>query len=380
MKTIIKKSKNGNFDVYLYFKDEYTGKYKTKKLISCDTRDEAEKEKIIYQYKVDKGDISLDELNSSNVTLIQCIKEGIEKEYRRKNKKAGSTYISYDGCIDTHIKNSIGDIYISKLTARQIQDFIDEKAMNYSKSTVKKLLTIIRKGINYALQNNWIKIDPSTGIEVWGKGECPENSKKVIPYEKLRQLLTITAGTDTGLMILASATLGLRISEVLGLTWSNIDFENKTLKVSNIVTKNIKKELVLQPYTKNKEVPVFCIPDLLLSELKKYKIRWNENKIKNNQPDKDLVFHNKGKIYSPACITMRFKKILSEIGLDDLSFHSLRHTYATMLFESGVELEKISKALNHKSISVTESVYVHFTEKNSNESISVINSVFTNVV
>lgn len=77
---------------------------------------------------------------------------------------------------------------------------------------------------------------------------------------------------------------------------------------------------------------------------------------------------------------MRFKKILSEIGLDDLSFHSLRHTYATMLFESGVELEKISKALNHKSISVTESVYVHFIEKNSNESITVINSVFTNVV
>lgn len=177
-----------------------------------------------------------------------------------------------------------------------------------------------------------------------------------------------------GLQVLLSATLGLRISEVLGLKWSNISLKDKTLTVKNIITKNKNGKLIVQPYPKNRKITTLLIPDILYKELKYYKDVW-ERKYKN---EKRLLFVDKNlDIVSTSNLSMKFKRYCRKKGVE-ATFHDLRHSFATYLYEQNVNLDAISRQLNHSSVNITEKKYLHSDDKGRALVKETINCIFKN--
>jgi len=141
-------------------------------------------------------------------------------------------------------------------------------------------------------------------------------------------------------MVLMAASLGMRFGEIADLKWKNIDFENR---------------LITLEFTKNQDVRVLPMPDQIFSFLK------DINPLKNGE---DYVFPSKdpSKRHPYSMIRKAFKAVLDQLGLQDIVFHSLRHTAASHLAMSGATQGELMEVLGHRSPVMTKR-YAHFSKQ-----------------
>lgn len=232
---------------------------------------------------------------------------------------------------------------------------------------------ILSMSLKDAIANGYIRTNPMDGVDKY-----PSKPTEIVQYKKedLKLLLKAAKRDNNYLEILLGAFCGLRPGEVLGLRFSDISIEEKTLYVQRqytrdyeIKTKNdeetykttartmsIKPPKNLSSYRKIK------IPDFILQELE---IRKEQNKelfqrrIANAKVFGDYVCISRyGTIKSDGTILSALKRITQREGLPPLSAYDLRHLFATMLIENGVEIEQISKLMGHKSINTTIQTYI----------------------
>lgn len=158
----------------------------------------------------------------------------------------------------------------------------------------------------------------------------------------------------TSLSIYLSLYLGLRIGEICALRWSDIDFKKRIVTVNKTVQRisckngNKKTKIIItKPKTKNsiREIP---IPKFLLDIFKKFK---NDNDI--------YVISGKSKPIEPRTLQYRFAKILKNVNLPSVHFHSLRHLFATNCISLGFDVKTLSEILGHSSVEITLNRYVH---------------------
>ena len=154
---------------------------------------------------------------------------------------------------------------------------------------------------------------------------------------------------------------GMRLSEIIYLTWNSIDIINGIIRVGSDDFQTKSKEVRLIPITK----PVLEI-------LKR-------RKPKSSIKDKKYIFHHNGFAYQPDHISHLFKECVRNAGLsDEIHFHTLRASFGSYLLQQGVPISSISKLLGHSSIAVTEKHYVSLTNGNLINAISHFNSLVLN--
>lgn len=163
---------------------------------------------------------------------------------------------------------------------------------------------------------------------------------------------------------------GLRIGELLGLKWNDINFENKELKISRSI-KRVKcfdensdtKTKIIEQLPKTKySIRTIPLPEVIINELKRHKNIILKERLKAGEiyKDNDLVFPNEiGGYIDARNLTKRYKRVLSRANIPYRKFHALRHTYATRLFENGVSLKVIQVLLGHSSMEITANIYTH---------------------
>ena len=139
------------------------------------------------------------------------------------------------------------------------------------------------------------------------------------------------------LCILLCLYTGLRVGEICGLKWENIDIKNGCLFVARTV------ERITESSIRKVYIPLFIV-----ALLKKYK----------DNSDK-YILSGKSKPTEPRALQYRFKRILSKTKIRELSFHSLRHTYATLCIEKGMDIKTLSELLGHADVKITLNTYVH---------------------
>ncbi|WP_101773541.1 tyrosine-type recombinase/integrase [Peptostreptococcus faecalis] len=376
MRAVIRKNK-GKLETAISYRDKLTDKIKYKRIKVFETREAAEINREEIQRKINTGEIkTIGEINHKK-RFGECIEEAFKKERERGEYKSGNTYNAYMGAYNSHIndeKNGISDYIVSRMTTKDLQDFIDKKAETLSKSTVNIIVAVIRKGVHYALQNNFIDRDITVGLKIWGRN--PKKAKdNVLDYDVLNEILKKTKGTDIGLQMLLGASLGLRESEILGLSWDNIDLDENIITINQIIVRDENKKPTLQPYTKNKEPLYLAIPDALKENLMEYKLIWDKKMSTPGAKNiENLLFLNrKFELTNPSSLSIKFKKIMNENGIEGVTFHGLRHSYATMLNEDGLSIKEISKLLNHKNIRTTKDIYVHLFKDVNKASVSAVN-------
>lgn len=275
----------------------------------------------------------------------------------------GSTVHKYQYLIHNHILPELGNDRLSSMSATRINTFLNEKMESgrldqkggLSPSYVKTIMLIVNAVMKYAVNERMC-------LPLNNPVYMPNPEKKdltILSLDRQRRLeeYLITEINSTNIGIMLSLHAGLRIGEVCGLKWEDIDFENGLLKVRHTVARVESKDtdgktvsgLILD--TPKTNASVRDIP--LSAELQ------NLLTIHHSSSDSPFVISSSDTFLSPRTFEYRYHKVLKACGVPDVNYHALRHTFATRCIESGMDVKSLSEILGHGNVSVTLNTYVH---------------------
>ena len=266
-----------------------------------------------------------------------------------------SSYAHYENIIRNHILPDLGTKYLTDMTTHQLNDFVYEKLQSgrlcgtggLSARFVQDIMRVYHSIEQYAVQEYHIQGTHFT---------MPKAEKKQLDVlsseerKKLEQYLLQT-GLTIDLAILLCLFTGLRVGELCGLQWSDIDFENGTLSVKRTVQRvyrNGCSEVLIGSPKSRTSVRTIPVPSFLLTLLEKKK-----------RQDFLYLITGKSKPAEPRTMQYRFQKILKLCGIRKVPFHLLRHTYATDCIAHGFDAKTLSELLGHADASITLNRYVH---------------------
>lgn len=318
-----------------------------------------------------------------------------------------NTLLDYKSKLDNHLKPSLGIYRLHSLQAATIQDYINDlKLEGYAKSSIKGLLSILSVALGYAVEPmHYIKDNPCQRVKIGAVARQPRQRIVLSDEDFSRITKRFPADSRFYIPIMIGWNCGLRISECLGLTWDQIDFENRTLSVEHqIVRRSTGKRTIWalrDPKYNSKRKIKFG--ESLYKILKAEKKRQQENELmygeyftiqyladfvdEKGAIRQHIVSGPKGQLngihrFSPVCIaengemttTDSFKYcarvIHHELGIA-FDYHSLRHTHATRLIEAGANVKAVQERLGHKNIVTTMNVYVHNTDAMSQDAVDL---------
>lgn len=318
----------------------------------------------------------------STATFKKYSKEVIDYKFKIKNISE-KTYNSYKTALN-HLIIFFGDIKVSDMKTRMINDYIAIKSSEISTSTLDQHLTVLGIIIKSALRDDILNKDIMIGIEK------PKKSKKetyIYSEEEVGMLvktLRENGSRELNLRIQLVLKLGLRNSEVLGLCWDAIDFKNQLIHIHRITTKikeknefdKIVNKVVLEDRTKTKTSNrVLKLSNQLVEELKEFK----KYQLANNICDNQLLFHKNGKPISQEYFSIYFKKFLKKYNLPETTVHGLRHFYGSLLIKNGRPITEVSKNMGHSSPAITTSIYAHELEDVTKKSAELMDDLYANI-
>ena len=300
-----------------------------------------------------------------------------------------STYLRNEQTINYHIKDSsLYNAQMANVDFELCQSLINKLSEKYSRSTISKVYVILNMCFNHALakghigENPMIKVKmPKESSLVTKKKEAKwlssnDVEKLVLEAERVNtrefrikgKVGERVYGVNAYYVILIIYT-GLRIGELMALTWNDIDFKNKTLSVNKSRAKGkIDGKTALYIKDPKSESGTRLIP---LSDRAIYALQ----KIKEcSSSDSELIVSNTS---SESNITRTINRMLFRAGCETekCGLHALRHTFGSLLLEKGVDLKTISYLLGHSDITVTANIYLHITREKAVNSIEVLNKV-----
>ena len=366
-----KRNANGNGSITKRADGRWEGKYTVpaddgstrcvRKSVYGKTKEEVRKKLTQIQYEIDNNLF----INPTKMTLGSWIDTWLN-DYVKHSVKA-LTYDSYYSLSNNHIKPVLGDVVLTKLTTDRIQKFLnyllDEK--NLSVKTVKNISGVLHKALEQAFIVGHIKANPCNRTQL---PKAPKKKIKPMSNENIELFLKTIKSHKFENIYYVTLFTGLREGEVLGLTWDCVDFKNNTILVNKQLKKNTQYagSTHILSSTKNGEERIIRVAPSVMLVLARHQ------KIQEKMADKagcawnnewNLVFTNElGGFISHATVYNNFKRIVKQLGIPEMRFHDLRHTYATISLESGDDFKTVQSNLGHATASFTLDVYGHVSD------------------
>ncbi len=274
------------------------------------------------------------------------------------------TYQSYELLNRLHVEPAIGHIQLNKLEPQTIQAMLNQKSREgLAPQTVRHIRTVLRRALHVANRYRYIPYNPATLVEL-PKPERPEI--KPLTEDQARQLLDAAKGSRIEALLVVALRLGLRRGELLGLQWSDVDLDGRTLNVVRAIQRIPGQPLTAAPLKTRGSRRNIALPDEVVRTLRAHRVRQAEQRLAAGAEwsDQGLTFPNTvGKPQEPRKIDAIFKRLLKTAKLPgSIRFHDLRHTCATLLLEKDADLYEVSRLLGHSTIGITANVYGHITE------------------
>lgn len=263
-----------------------------------------------------------------------------------------------DGAIEYFKEHPIS---LQKLTIRELNAYYSYKLKTCCPKTVKKHKHNIQKALEMARLERLIPYNPNNDIVIPTSREV-KFTPSCYTAQQVYDLLNVIKGDVIETAVLLAATYGLRRSEILGLTWDNVDFTNNRLQIFQTAVKTDKGTLY-QERTKNKTsrrvLPLSV--DVKAHLLEQYNYQQQMRLIfGSTYTDNNLVCKREnGEPLLPNYVTKHFQIILLSNGLPKIRFHDLRHSAATILLENGFNMKEVSEWLGHCDINTTMNIYAH---------------------
>ena len=292
-------------------------------------------------------------------------KEWAEEWLKRKEQLVKkSTSAAYGNVVINHLIPKFGDMKLSDITEPIIQEYVFELIRcgrldgkgGLSERSVRDIVVILKNSLRDAMK---MKLIPISTYEILFPNKQERYRVNVLAkttQQKLIQAIYLDLNSRSAGIMLSLFT-GLRIGEVCGLKWQDIDFENRIIKVKRTLQRVYHKDLngagtseilVSTPKTKSsiREIP---ISNLLFPVM---------SKINPNHPNAYFISGTE------KCVEVRsfrffFENFLKRYDIEKINFHTLRHTFATRCIEAGADHKTVSELLGHSSVNMTLNLYVH---------------------
>ncbi|HDK7179781.1 TPA: site-specific integrase [Clostridium botulinum] len=302
-----------------------------------------------------------------------------------------SSFERYEGIYRNYIKNSkLFGLKLADLKTIQVQRYYNELYSDGKTSNViKNLNKLLRAFFNYAVNEGYILRNPCLGSKIIIPGDKDNKEKEIEIFtdKEIKALKKQLEGNRLKCLILLALGSGLRQGELLALRWDDIDFKTNEIKVNKSIKRvkiigndgTGKRKTIEQSPKSIKSNRVVPIPSKLINALEEHKALQEKEKkeVGSSYVDKNLVFATKlGKPIVVKNLFDSYKRILVKSKIPHKKFHSLRHTYATKLFEKGVQLKTVQKLLGHKNISITADTYTHVMPKEKISAADKLNDLF----
>ena len=296
----------------------------------------------------------------SNITLNEWMDKWLA-EYAEPALRQ-STVTGYKRNIKNHIKPALGNKQLRFITSRDVQKFynsLSRKEVNkvgnhktLADSTIRAIHMLLHEILDSAVKANLIFKNPADGAKIPKNNYAP---KRILNEEQLE--IFMKAILDEPMwhdFFYTEITTGLRLGEICGLKWSDLDESAGKLKIQRSVSQAEGGEVNIGETKTEKGTRTILLPKgtlKILSERKKNSVsEWIFPSLLS--PEKPT---------SPSSAYHRLKVILKGAGLPDIRFHDLRHTFATHALTSGVDAKTLSGILGHTNASFTLDTYTHVT-------------------
>ena len=272
----------------------------------------------------------------------------------------------YQNVIEHHIIPAIGSIPLNLLGSEAIQQMYNDTRNKHqvvpnsrtegprlTGSFVRRIHMILHSALQQAMLEGLIPYNPCHICHIPPK---EKQEKIIVPPEQIGRFLN--AAEECGMLpfFYLELTSGLRRGEIIALHWDDLDREKRALSVSKQVTRTEKQCVVTEPKTQN------SVRQVVISQ-QTIELLAQEH---DRHPDNPILFPSPRtkRYWSPDAITRLSKRLLKRAEIDErVSFHDLRHTFATLAIQNGVDPKTLSSMLGHYSAAFTLDTYTHVTHQ-----------------
>ena len=283
------------------------------------------------------------------------------------NKLKPYTVKSYNGIIDNHIVKHLGAMPLQSVRGSDIQRMYNNMiADGASPKTVKNIGAVAHKAFSMAVKQGIIAANPCDAAEL---PAMVRHEIKPLTDAEIPLFLQAIDGDPMANAYALCLFCGLREGECLGLSWNQVDFEKKSITISQQLQKEKAKggKYYIAPFTKSNRPRTIIPPAIAFEYLKREKGHQAEMRLTAGQMwdnPNNLVFTNAGGgNLAISTFYKTFKRIAAAIGRPDARPHDLRHTAATVAIASGSDVKSVQDLLGHATASFTLNVYAHTSEK-----------------
>lgn len=308
----------------------------------------------------------------------------------QKDRLSITTYRTYQDrlCfINTKIGNyklkDISPIILDRFYSYLKNEYVSSKKnIKINNTTIQHYYSLINNVFEQAIKWGYIKDNPNKRVE---KPKRERKEIDVYTKEEVIQLLECLKNESLlyQITIVLALDTGCRLSELIALTWEDIDFNTKEVRINKSVQtingKNIEKETK----SLNSDRRIY-ITDSTLSLLKQYQIEQKKKQLilgKAWGNSKRILTNDLGKALHHDTPYNILQKVLEKYGLRKITFHALRHTNASLKIGVGIQHQIISRSLGHSSVQVTDMYYSHFYKEEFEDMSNKMNdSLFSKVM
>ncbi|WP_268914187.1 site-specific integrase [Lentilactobacillus sp. SPB1-3] len=282
------------------------------------------------------------------------------------------TYSHFHKVLQRYFSN----IFISDMTRKRYQEFINDFGNSHAKSTIFKMNSLIKACVQSAVYENDLKKDFTVGVKL----VFDKTRTQKIEYLNINEMTDLVSYIIThpdykytsNYMILTAVYTGMRLGEIQALQWGAINWNFKTISVKQSWNSESGKFIS----TKNESsVRVIRVNNTLLNELKQLKEA-------HNPSDNQQVFaNNTGNIPSSGAVNKALRNLMkkNDIQRTGFHFHSLRHTHVAYLLANHVDLYVIAKRLGHADVSTTSRIYSYLIDEYKTQADNQIESILDNI-
>lgn len=308
-------------------------------------------------------------------------------EVYMKNTLKQSTYNSYRTYIEKHFKPALGEVLLTELSPRMLQLFYNYKieTEGLAPKTVVNINLFLHKALSFAVGEGYIRTNPAESLNL-SRGQKPQI--EILNRDEQAALIRGSYGHRYGVFVRLTLFTGLRLGELLGLRWEDVDIRNSMIKVQRTLGRlnkikqtageNTTEIVIGTPKSQNSLRTIPLIPNIM-QELLGWKATQEQDRLNAGdlyEASGMIVTNPMGGYIEPRTFRDYYEQILTMSGLGHYTFHALRHTFATRAMEQGMDAKTLSMLLGHYSVSFTMDTYTHVQDKHKIEAMSLMDALY----
>ncbi len=284
------------------------------------------------------------------------------------------TLDGYQSIIETHLIPALGQVQLKHLHPQAIQSYYGKACESLSARTVHHQHRVLSQSLKFAVRQGYLGRNPAEMVD---PPSPRKNTMRTLTPSEVEVLFENAQDNYYYPVIYTAVSTGLRQAELLGLRWRDIDLDMLSISVSQVLYKRCGICVFTEPKTSHSRRRVAMTPKLALY-LREYKAERERLYRELGKPLTldDLVFTSvEGKPIDPCVLSHAFGRMAARAGLEGVHFHTLRHTFASLMLLRGAKPKVISEALGHSSVAFTMDTYSHIIEGMQSDAMALLDEV-----